>query len=109
MLFLMMMVMMVRMVMLRVIMAIMTSLNQNECHGKEEQLWDFEEAQNGIFRNKTGFVADVKGSSGPEVMMIIMMMIMRISGNFGDIINAFTPQLFLKIHNSSLFWLQSAK
>merc|ERR1712212_1470633 len=42
---------------------------ENEVPGKEEQLWDYEEAlQKGIFRNKTGLVADLKGSVGPELI-----------------------------------------
>ena len=35
-------------------------------------MWDYEEAlQKGIFRNKTGLVADLKESVGPEVTMIL--------------------------------------
>merc|ERR1712105_473330 len=34
-----------------------------------EQLWDYEEARSsGIFRSKTGLVADMKGSVGPELI-----------------------------------------
>merc|ERR1711890_147938 len=42
---------------------------QEEVPGKEEQLWDYEEARSsGIFRSKTGLVADMKGSVGPELI-----------------------------------------
>ena len=45
-------------------------VTQREVSGKEEQLWDYMEmSSSGIFRNKTGFVADMKGSVGPEVTM----------------------------------------
>ena len=47
-------------------------VTQREVSGKEEQLWDYMEmSSSGIFRNKTGFVADMKGSVGPEVTMTI--------------------------------------
>ena len=47
------------------------SLTQNEDPCKDEQLWDYLEATTkGIFRNKTGLVADIKGSVGPEVTML---------------------------------------
>merc|ERR1712130_575912 len=37
---------------------------EEEVPGKEEQLWDYEEARSsGIFRSKTGLVADMKGPS----------------------------------------------
>merc|ERR1712203_476597 len=42
---------------------------EREVREKEEQLWDYEEAlTKGIFRNKTGLVADMKGSVGPELI-----------------------------------------
>jgi len=42
---------------------------EREVSGKEEQLWDYMEmSSSGIFRNKTGFVADMKGSVGPELI-----------------------------------------
>jgi len=42
---------------------------EREVFGKADQLWDYEEAMNNhIFRNKAGFVADVKGTHGPEVI-----------------------------------------
>jgi len=42
---------------------------EEEVPGKEEQLWDYEEARSsGIFRSKTGLVADMKGSVGPELI-----------------------------------------
>ena len=48
-------------------------VTQREVSGKEEQLWDYMEmSSSGIFRNKTGFVADMKGSVGPEVTMTIL-------------------------------------
>merc|ERR1712110_363335 len=40
-----------------------------ESRGKEEQLWDIEEYYSKkIFRNKTGLVADMKNSVGPELI-----------------------------------------
>jgi len=42
---------------------------ENEDPCKDEQLWDYLEATTkGIFRNKTGLVADIKGSVGPELL-----------------------------------------
>merc|ERR1712183_915276 len=42
---------------------------EREVFGKADQLWDYEEAVNNcIFRNKAGFVADLKASVGPEVI-----------------------------------------
>merc|ERR1712130_139894 len=42
---------------------------EEEMPGKEEQLWDYEEFRSsGIFRSKTGLVADMKGSVGPELI-----------------------------------------
>merc|ERR1719234_2664249 len=40
-----------------------------EVREKEEQLWDYEEAlTKGIFRNKSGLVADLKDGKGPELI-----------------------------------------
>merc|ERR1712118_441637 len=42
---------------------------EREQRGGDEQLWDYLEAtQHGVFRNKTGLVADMKDHRGPEVV-----------------------------------------
>ena len=60
---------------------------QKEVDGEACQLWDYHEAtQSNTFRNKLGYVADVRAHVGPEVGLII---ILKVSENFGDILMIF--------------------